>query len=101
MHAQPKTILLCFGDQNSIQPTSIGFIRIFLQQRSRICLRVVARILFLLCWTPTRLLTTHQRVVGAEELDVLRDADEAVSGWMRQPGGDGQLDLGVVLVKLV
>ena len=44
---------------------------------------------------------THQRVVGAEELDFLGDAEEAVGGRVRQAGGDGQLDLGVVLRELV
>ena len=44
---------------------------------------------------------THQRVVGAEKLDFLGDAKEAVGGRVRQAGGDGQLDLGVVLVELV
>ena len=44
---------------------------------------------------------THQTAVGAEKLDFLRDSEEAVGGWMRQAGSDGQLDLGVVLKELI
>ena len=40
----------------------------------------------------------HQCVVRAEELDVLRDADEAGEGRVRQPGRDRQLDLAVILM---
>ena len=44
---------------------------------------------------------THQTAVGAEKLDFLRDSEEAVGGWMRKAGSDGQLDLGVVLKEFI
>ena len=43
---------------------------------------------------------THQTAVGAEKLDFLRDAEQAVGGWMRQAGSNGKLNLGVVLIEL-